>query len=256
MADGNQNRQNAPAPPTLLSEFRLRLLGDPLPNAKRPPTLGFKIAKNGVQIEVRTNIENDKDYGRILAKPSISDFFSILSLLEKVATGPAGEKYTIGLKASRFISGQPSKEPMLDTKVVVGKDNDGVIFMGVLSWEKERPVIKFPFRPFNDNRNETTWTKGDGTALSPAEISSLYYAGWLRVLESVVPTLLINGYTPPPPRDNAGGGGGGYGGGGGGGQRQGGYGGGQRQGGGGGYGGGGGGGRPPAEAAGDDDFPM
>ncbi len=244
MADGNrpQVRQTA------LHEFKFRLIGDPVNGERRPPTLGFGISKNQPTIVVKTNVQNDKDYGKITAKPTTADFFVILDLVDKAIHAEPGFKEEVRLHASRFISGQPSKEPMLDSRVVVGKDKEGVVFISALSWEKERPIIKFPFRPIADNRTLTTLVHADGSPWTAAELSVSYAKAWLRSLYGVIPHLLITEYVAPPPREQQGGGGNNNWGGGGGNR-------GGNQGGG--YGGGGGGGNRGGGADfGDDDFPM
>lgn len=239
MSDGNQNRQ--PRKPNALSEYKLRLVGDPVNGAKRAPTLGFSVNKNQPQIDVRTNVEGDKDYGRISAKLDSPTFFAILALVEQMAdpSTPPGTKQMVKNKATRFLNGRRS-DPMLDTTVIVGRDNEGVVFIGVTSWEKERPIIKFPFRPSIMHE----LVDASGTPVPLSKVSELYARGWCQNMYNLVPHVLYAEYVEPPPRDGAGGGGGG--------RPQGG---GNRGGYGGGYGGNaggssGGGGFP------DDDFPM
>ena len=244
MSDGTQQR-GQPRPPTALSEFRLRLIGDAVNGSNRAPTLGFGINKNNPEIVVRTNVEGDKDYGRITAKLSTADFFAIFAALEDAIPGPANTKQTITLAASRFMNGKPSDSPMVDSKVIIGKDKDGILFIAVTSWEKDRPIIKFPFRPSNDKRNATTWVDNEGQALSAERLSMAYARGWLKILGGMIPYMLITQYVAPPPRDNGGGGGGGNRGGGG-----------NQWGGNRGGGGGGGGYSKPAVETDNDDFPM
>lgn len=248
MADQpNQRKKNA------LNEYNLRLTGDPINGARRGPTLGFAVVKNNPVIEVRTNVDGDKDYGRIQAKIDTPTLFAIAEAIATVHTKENDTKAIFAVMAHRFIGGQRSKDPMLDSKVMVGKDKDGVCFIAVLSWDKERPVIKFPFRPAVLH----SVTHGDGTPWTPAEVSVVYSKAWAKIVDSIVGMVTVNEYVEPPPRDGGqgGGGGGGYqrgGGNGGGGynrQGQGGYSGGQRS------SGGGGGGGIESDGGGDD-FPF
>ena len=245
---------NNPTPrkPNALSEYKLRIVGDPVNGAKRPPTLGFSVNKNQPQIDVRTNVEGDKDYGRISAKLDTPTLFLLLADLEQVAAGPADVKKTLAASNFRFINGKRSDAPMLDSKVVYGKDKEGVVFIGVMSWEQGRPIIKFPFRP----TNLYSLSNSDGSAASPADVSVAMCRGWVKIITQIVGQILVDEYVEPPPRDDSrgGGGGGGYGGGGGNNNNN------RAGGGGGGYSGGGsgggGGGNASDGATGGDDFPM
>ena len=212
MADGNQHQRGQPRKKNSLDEYKFRLIGDPVNGSRRPPTLGFSVVKNQVQIDVRTNVENDKDYGRISAKLDSPTFFAVLVKLDEVIDAPPDTKYVLENTAIRFVNGQRT-DPKLDTRVLLGKDRDGVVFIGVTSWEKERPIVKFPFRPSQFH----SWARADGTLLSPAELSQLYARGYVRELQSLVPVVLETNYVEPPPRENRGGYGGNRGGGSGGG---------------------------------------
>lgn len=255
MADGNQ--QQVQLPSTVLNEFRTRLMGQKVNADAKRPSLSFGVKKDGIpNINVRTGVQNDKDYGRISAPLPLFDFYAFLHMLEDIAKGPNGDKRQIKINATRFINGKRS-EPMPQAFLHFGKGDDGVVWIGVTSWEKDRPVIKFPIIPDDMLR----YHKGDGSPLEPGEMSVYMAFGYIGALRQLMAVVANSAYIPPPPRDGQGGGQGGYGGGnrgggggnnwgGGGGNRGGGggYGGGNS--GGGGYGGGGGGGFSG------DDIPM
>lgn len=242
MADqpNNARKKNA------LSEYNARLTGDPINGARRGPTLGFAVVKNNPQFELRTNVDGDKDYGRILGKVDSPTFFAILQALDEIVDKPNETKAVWAISAHRFINGQRSKEPMLDSKIMIGKDKEGVVYIAVLSWDKDRPIVKFPFRP----QSLHTVSHGDGTPWTAAEVSAAYAKGWVKMLHGIIPQILVAEYVEPPQRE------GGYNGGnrnGGGSNGNGGYNHRGNQGGSGGsYSGGGGGG----SSGGDDDFPF
>jgi uncharacterized membrane protein YgcG len=217
MADFNQANARKK---TGLSEYNLRLVADPINGARRGPNMGFVVVKNNPHIEVRTNIENDKDYGRIIAKLDSPTFYAIIEAINEAPTWPNDKKVMWSINAHRFVNRQRSKDPMLDAKVLVGKDKEGVVYMSVLSWDKERPLIKFPFRPAALH----SVAHGDGTPLTAAEISVLYCRSWVRMLNNLVAHLLITEYVEPPPPQQQQGGGGGFSGGQGGSNGGGGYG--------------------------------
>ena len=236
MADGNQNRQ--PRKKNAYDEFKLRLIGDPVNGSRKKPTLAVSVRKNQPTIEVRTGVEGDKDYGRIMAKLDSPTFFAIPPAIDQLclATTPNDTKFVVKNMGVKFSQGG-QRDVKLDTQLILGKDRDGILFIAVTSWEKDRPIIKFSFRPSEMH----DWYDGAGNKLSPAQVSVLYAQSWATIFSNLTPHVLYAEYEEPPPRDdNRQGGGGGYGnrGGGGGG----GYGGGNRGGGGGGNWGGGGGG--------------
>lgn len=219
MADNFQNRQAAPRKPNALNEYKLRLSADPAPGSNRRPTLGISVHKNQPQIDVRTNVEGDIEYGRISAKLDGFTFTTFLAKLEEIIRPetPADTKFIIKCFAGKFIQGQRS-EPKLDTQVVIGKDRENMLYIAVTSWQKERPIIKFIFKPHEEKGVPLfQFYDGTGNPLSPAEVSRLYASGYLKLLETLVPNVLCSEYVEPPPppqRDNNGGGnnggGGGY----------------------------------------------
>lgn len=243
MSDGNQNRPQRV--PNVLSEYKLRLTGDPINGSKRPPSLQVNIKRNITVIDVRTGVENDKDYGKISLPIPTPDFFAIMEQILKFSEPGEAEHVTCEIHAQRFIRAQNarSKEPMLEGSVTVGRSSKGV-FIGVKSWDNERPACRFFFRPVVDNRNKTIFLRRDGSAVEEFELSSLYAKGWVRIIGELTALVLKDEFVPPPPPQGAGGGNGGYNRGGGGGYNnggnRGGYGGGGGGNGGGGYNNGGG----------------
>ncbi len=203
MADGNSQ----PQPSSVLNEFRTRLSGQKVNAEAKRPTLSFSVRKDGLpQINVRTGVPNDKDYGRITAKLPLFEFYAILAMIEGAVKAPNGYKDQVRISAVKFIQGKRS-DPMPESFIHIGKDDNGVVWIGVTSWEKERPVIKFPFVPDDLIR----FHHGDGTPYSAAEASMLMARSYVDALRSLMAIKADQVFVPPPPRENIGGGG--YGGG-------------------------------------------
>lgn len=183
---------------TVLDEYKLRLVGDILPNAKRPPTLGFTLVTNrfshSPQIVVRTNVEGDKSYGRIISQLDTPTFFAFLKCLKDTIDGPDDSKTVIKNLAARFINGKRS-EPMPDTTIIVGKDKEGIVFIALTSWEKDRPIIKFPFRPTNLH----SFLNGDGTPVTAGKLSQIYADAYVNILYGILPLVLTSEYVEPAP---------------------------------------------------------
>lgn len=246
----NFQGNRAPRQLTILDDFRMRLVGPVANGGERPSNFSVKVVKNRPVLEVRTNVPNDKNYGRITADLDPISFETFLGWLETIGDKEPGHKDALKVSDYPFTQQGRSKELKLQSTVIVGKENDGTVYLGVVSWDSNRPVIKFPVRPSQFHK----YVKADGSPWEEAEISQVYARSYARLLRQLVYNVLQATYTPPEPRGggNQGGGGGGYQ------QRQG--------GGGGGYqnnnqGGGnqGGGGQPAAASNnswGDDSFPM
>lgn len=201
----------------------------PLPGANRPATFALYVNKNKPRLEVWTNVDNDKNNGRINADLDVPAFFTFLEGAKNVLAGKI-KTFTMENLAVRWIDKKPT-EPKLDSKLSFGIDEAGIAYIALTSWERERPMIKFQFQLSNLHR----LVNDQGEQMDAAMASQTCAAGYIKMWENLTPYILIEDYTPPPPR-NQNGNGGGYGGGNGGG--------GYNRGGnsGGGYGGNGGGG--------------
>lgn len=165
-----------PATETVLREFSMALVGAPVNGAPRPPRFSMGIYKNRPTLQVRTNDPNDnngKDNGMIRAEPGIPDFYAMKNALQSLIADKTPRKIPVDLKAKRFgQGGQLSQDKLLAARVLFGRDERGVIFVSILSWNKDRPAIKFPFGPQITGREEVVWGDGQGGVLDAAAVSS------------------------------------------------------------------------------------
>lgn len=237
MADNGFRPQ--PRKPIALDNRKLTMSA---PNNKgKFANLRWQLIKNNPRIVVFTNDPEDQnnEYGKITAALDAPTFFMFLRLLESAinATGKFREK--IDNSNFTFPGGKRSESPSVVSSLIVGRDEDGLIWISVSA--PRRPQIKFPFM----NPEFHSLYHGDGSPYTPAEISKAYASAYIDMLRLMMANLLVSEWVPPdPPKDQGNrGGGGGYG---------------NRGGGGGGYGGGGGGRQAPAADAGigDDDTPW
>lgn len=231
MSDGNRFNNQNQKPPTMLSEYALRLTGEKIGQNKRDPSLMVNVKRDGksgpwcVLLEARTGVENDKDYGKISFMLDVPTAFMFFNLIEQhaaagktaAATGE-GAFDKIELHNRRFMRGQNamSKEPMLDGTIAVGHTKDGLVYIGIKSWDPDRPNCKFILRPVVDFRRAVKLFRKDGTPWEDGPLSQLYAESWAKGMTKLIAQAYQSEFTPPAPRDNQGGqgGGGGYGGGG------------------------------------------
>lgn len=176
-----------------LGDFRSHLVTEPLAGATKQPRLSLYYHRNKVVIEVRTNLPadmNGKDRGVIRAELEPHIFFSFLSLLQRVIHQPPAQRpESIRIKRPDFNKSNGG-EPVTEATLVVGKTQDGIVYMSLLSYNKERPKIMFPFLP----GKWVEFVGNDGQPKSKAEISEIFAAGLLREWESLVPHYLYNRY--------------------------------------------------------------
>lgn len=214
-------------------------LSAPLPGQKGIyAKLSFDIFRNNPRVIVATNdpaLKNpENQYGRITAALDPVVFFSFLEFIEKCVRSTGPTKYKIENFNHGYANGQRSQEIEHLSNLIIGRDEEGHIYLSVTSTKANWPVIKFNFG-FADRRYHHV-VKGDGSPLSTVETSQLVAMAYYRLLQQLAASVMDTHYEEPPAPQggfNKGGKpGGGYG------NRQGGGGGGyggQRPGGGGGY---------------------
>lgn len=191
---------STPAKQNVLSESKLKLTAAPQQGSKKKPTLAVKVYQNNPRLEVRTNVPNDRDFGRITAALDSFTFFGLLDLIDKVSKGASDTKYVLN-NQSTYINGQKVDQPQVATRVVVGKDKEGITYLAVTA--KDRPMIKFNLMP-----SEWHFLNGpDGQAANVELVSQAWAAGWCNVMKQLVPTVLTTEFAPNEFTPNRAGGG-------------------------------------------------
>lgn len=176
MADFQQERK--PLPKTSFDEFKLRISGPAQEGARRPPSLKVAVIKNNPRIDVFTNIEGDKDNGRISAPMDAFTFFALITKVEDLAKGEPDQQIKIANK-----TGAPGQQRAI-SHTVLGKDKEGRVFISVIA--QDRPKIKFTFLP-------TDWHSiayKDGSPMEEAELSQLYARGWAKLMAELAPNVM------------------------------------------------------------------
>lgn len=223
MSDYNNQQQQRPK--TILNHRALSLYA---PNGEgKFANMSFDIKKNDVLITVRTNIPADanNDYGRLQALVPLDKFYTFLEMVEFAAMSTAPFRYAYEHRDRKFIGqGKMTDGPVLHYRLVVGREENGVVFISVVL--EKRPNIKFSF--LNDTK--TTFKDSDGNEM-PKDLESKFLAlGKIKAIRSCMEMVAKELYKHPEPKQQGGNGGGngnwnrngGGGGGNGGGQRSGG----------------------------------
>lgn len=169
---------------------------------------------NQARLTIWTNDPDDQqdkrnNNGRIDVKMPAMDFCKFLVLLEMATNFPetGDHKRWMEVKDYSWYGKEKSKEVEVQGTLYVGR-KDGVVWMSLVSKDKGRPRIKFPF----GNTMYTAFYNGDGEAMTDAEISLLVAKANLLFLKQTIPTLAVTTYKEPEKKDGGGqrsGGGGG-----------------------------------------------
>jgi hypothetical protein len=191
MAGDYQN--NAPQKPAnALLEYRLRLVGDRLPDGRKDPNFQVNVnGKNEVVLTCNTGLFGaDQKQVNIQGKISAITFGAVVTAAEQINSKEPGFRFPlIHVMSPRKRTPQdgPGTPQALAGVVVVGKDADGVCYISLM--RKDPPHIKFPFRP-------DQWAKlrdpVSNQPATPADISNLYSQAWAKVLAPLALHVLSN----------------------------------------------------------------
>lgn len=188
----SENQQQSPLPSTILENRNLALTA-PCPTAEgKWSSLYFRIYKGNPRLVVRTNDPNDKvNYGQISVPMTPVVFETFLTAWEDAIEAEPGHKGIIN--AENFPKG--SRQPELMHKIIVGKDQDGVVSIMVVDvLEPNRPRIKFEVgapRFVEYTRNNEPLTK--------VELSTHFSRIWVRLLRELVNQETVRTWEKPAP---------------------------------------------------------
>lgn len=228
-----------PREKTILDHPKFKLTGDLNSDGKRPtfhPYLhinGNDPSKNSPRIVVYTNIEADKatKSDQIQGELDIIQFEAFLTAIEDAANPliPFTQE-VIELRNYIWMNGQRSEEPKTKAYLIVGRNENGTVYVSLKHFDPKRPAIKFEFGFSVYAR----MVSNDGP-VEPAVASRRVARSLVKLWGGYMRDVYKEKTGLPQPRQQQGGGFGGQQGGGFGGQKPGGFGGGNQ---GGGFGGG------------------
>lgn len=240
------SQQFTPRTKTILEDIGLRLTSEQLPNGTGKPTLKFyQTARNKIRADMYPNLPNLQQNGLIRADMEFSEFFTILQWVDYI-TDPAvpnGTTYQVAHEDFTFFNKKRSESTQLIHRTIIGKDDEGRIYLSILSPKPDDAKVRFYF----DHPHLCTIKAIGGTlAITPAELSARSAKAWVVMMNAYMPAITAAHWVDKSQQNQQnqqGGQGGGYNGGGNGG----------------GYnnrGGNSGGNNAPAAPASDDDMPF
>lgn len=176
---------------TPFSVMSLWLNADPVDGAKKKPSLRVGFFGNVPRITVKTNVDGDMNHGKIDFNCDTATFAAAMSYLRDLAEGkdvPQERKfvymndYVAGKKLDRFMA--------ISSLVIAREQTTGRIYIAVLSSQQSRPRIRFFFGPSKFH----TITNGDGSPITPKEMSEAYAIGFLKPAEQVIYHMMVSNF--------------------------------------------------------------
>ncbi|MNF23937.1 hypothetical protein D3C85_190360 [compost metagenome] len=200
--------------PNILDVMSNWLFTDPVPGAAKRPNFRIKVLGNVPRITVKTNVDNDKNHGKIDFQTDLATFGTIIALALDMAEGrDDSDGYSWDYKDD-FLAGKKLDREMIISTLQIGRDREsGRMYISVMSGDKSRPRIQFWFGPtkYHDIRHR------DGSPLAPKKLSESFARGFLKPMSKMVYELLITTFNPDAKNvakamvpGAGGGGGGGY----------------------------------------------
>lgn len=166
-------------------------------------SLSWRMLNNNPRITVYTNDPDDTvDYGKISSHLDLPTFYMFLELVQQAIDTPLGEKYWNKLENKKytFPGGKRSEHPEVTDSLVVGKDEDGLIWICVDA--PRRPKIKFPFMQPDFH----ALVHRDGSPFTQAEASKIAAQAWVKMLSHIAVAVNVQQYKHPEPKDSGAGG--------------------------------------------------
>lgn len=188
MSYNNQPQNRKPLPLTPFDVMSNWLFANPVQGSQKRPNLRIKVMGNVPRITVKTNVEGDKNYGKIDFNTDLSTFSVAMHKLYEMATGAdTSDGWNFDYEDD-FLAGKKLDNKIIITTLQIGRDKDtGRLYIALLSGDKSRPRIQFFFGPskFHNIRRR------DGSAITEKEMSDAYAIGFLKPACKLVDQLMI-----------------------------------------------------------------
>lgn len=197
MSDFRQQRSK-----NILDHWGLKLTTAPVQGSQRRPSLAFRFIGNDPVAEAWTNVQGDKDNGRILLKLDNTAFEALMQALEYILKSKEQTHIAVEVMQRTWNGGKPGDIKPAG-RLAVGRDSNGVMFVAITSWDQNRPKLRFPLLP---NERDFNFYDASGQPLEKSKLSELVAGGWLSRMRSMMPTIQFHTYTEPQPKEKKGGG--------------------------------------------------
>ena len=185
-----QQRPSGP-PLNIFSVMSNWMYADPVEGSKKRPNIRFGVFGNVPRISVRTNVEGDLNYGRIDFNTDLATFSAAMNYALRLANGDDVPQERKFVYQDDFVAGKKLDKIIPITTLVIGREPTSErLYMALISSQQNRPRIRFFFGPTKYH----TILNGDGSPISPKEMSEAYATGFLKPAVELVHHILINSF--------------------------------------------------------------
>lgn len=167
------------------------IFASPVQGGTKRPNLRIKILGNVPRITVKTNVDGDKQFGKIDFQTDLPTFAAAMYKLKEMAEGrDTSDGYNFDYEDD-FLAGKKLDNKIIISTLQIGRDaNSGKLYIAVLSGDKSRPRIQFFFGPSKYHNIR----RRDGSAITEKEMSEAYAIGFLKPACDLVYQYLIENF--------------------------------------------------------------
>lgn len=167
------------------------LFAPPVEGSQKRPSIRFGVYGNVPRITVKTGVEGDINHGKIDFKTDLATFAAAMGYARQLIEGKDIPQERIFVHQDDFVGGKKIDKVVPLAKLQIGREpTTGRVYIAVLSTQSSRPRIRFFFGPTKHH----DILNGDGTQISPKEMSEAYAYGFLVPAEAIVYNLMVQSF--------------------------------------------------------------
>lgn len=199
--------QAQPRPQNAFDNKKLRISGKN--EAGKMCFMAVSLINNNPRLSIYTNIDGDKDNGRIVGAFDTLGFGAFLELIKRAIESTTEVRWKIELMRPNFKAGGGRPDGYVTaSEVWVGQDKDGMIWVCLTAYN--RPSVKCILT----NNEYHKFVHSTGESFSPSEASKLWAKSYYNTLTGMLPAMQVAHFVEEKKRDGGnqrqGGGGGGF----------------------------------------------
>lgn len=169
------------------------LHADPVEGSQKRPNLRFGVFGNVPRLTVKTNVNGDLNNGKIEFKTDLATFAAAMKYARDLADGKDVPQERKFIHQDDFVGGKKIDKIIPITSLVIGREqSSGRIYIALISSQQQRPRIRFFFGPSKYH----TILNGDGSPISPKEMSESYATGFLEPATAIIYQMMITSFDP------------------------------------------------------------
>lgn len=169
---------------TILDLGKLAMSAPKQPNGEYPPKLKVQLYNNNPQITIFSGVSSAPRSGIVGAGMNPTTFFMVLNLIEEMIARPATDKVqTFEIENH----GGRGNEKAHKSTTVIGKDENGIMFISVVDVDGSMPKVRFDF-------NVDFYHKVNAAGIDKAQLSCMCAKAWADTFRALVPVSMTVDY--------------------------------------------------------------